>query len=1162
MFNRFKGLVALFSVLCISIITGASAYFYFDGEAEDPIDETIDNSTSSSGDNGITADNILENYEFGVDKNLNEEYTYIFFPSTLYAELYTATQNSEDVNIQKLNPEDFFGYNEVILNDSGDPAMSADNQPQYNIVKKGNTTYYDYMVDKLNSDKKYYLYSTPIQTDYAVPENTTEAIANNKHTHYFGDGLEGDDYAYFGYDLGMTDPYSINNKDAFKFLEYNYNVDKYYKPYNYANSGNNRRPDIDWVQYDYSMDSLGLKFSYSDEVLSPIFNNTDFDISLDLEKELYESGYNKKDLYYLFTNLYQKGSSSTLTKAKLENTRINYRYRYEGLWVDSSDTFSDTFDNFSLVTNLKNLGIGDSNFVNYNPEKPYIGAWTNSNDRMRHILILLDGDEGYFAYYYDEKYTTVPFIYNAVTDEETNKTTITFSNDESGDRRVDGTVTLSVGDYTGQIVNRAQYRNDRFGFWTAFYDWDDINNKDQYNESLHYGSRYLPIKITVNGNLTPDTMSKVVPSISASTFDKYMWFDYTANIWTYATSSSDLEYNAALGGFTAKDISNIFDIMQHPSKYADNNGVIRLFPVFSNGKNYGSTSASDGGSDGIQAFFKYKSKDTSIDNNLLPSATKLTYSTNKFNGDDLYGTNNIVNYAVLKNVELVKDRYDQIEFKITTTISPGGWGSEWTSAYVFSGSAIDDFIDIYGEGLYTFYLFIGNRASNKSWQYDEAFSNTNNGQSFLTYIENMQNDSNGNSNSLANKHLMPINEINGSIVTNGTSGFKFLDGDRNSADSRPIALTIEKVTNLRLVTDIPIIENSDGKPSGNQDWTQIDSSVQAGLINAQNFILADDIYEITDTQYKNENLTGENLSGTTVDSSNPYIYLIQNADFRFVNNLYFQIRFSNQYIKDGMTVKTDYAEVSNQDETPKYLAYKIDKENIIKFKFQDSNDTDDNDVFIDNTDSISGDLNGQTVERQGFKLRDYNARGVYDILLVSTNDAASDEHRFNMYINRHTNSFIKLFRGDPGTFKYDINLGETNVTDFFVSHKLPSEASEDEQYQVRSTNSKLLWNGQTFLGEYLQTSTKGTGYTEEVADAAESTILDAIKKELGVEPGRDKIYPIYDAVTKKQIAYYNSGVGRLFTSDGSTADNSVSLNLFTIMKNYVLYIGDQIDLVA
>ena len=133
-------------------------------------------------------------------------------------------------------------------------------------------------------------------------------------------------------------------------------------------------------------------------------------------------------------------------------------------------------------------------------------------------------------------------------------------------------------------MNRAQYRNDRFGFWTSFYDWDDPNNKDYYIENS--ASRYLPIKITVNGNLTPDDMAKVIPSVSTSTFDSHLWFDYTSNVWTYTKGTEVTpEYTTAVGGFTAKDITNVFDIMQNPSKYADNN-VIRLYPVFSNGKNY------------------------------------------------------------------------------------------------------------------------------------------------------------------------------------------------------------------------------------------------------------------------------------------------------------------------------------------------------------------------------------------------------------------------------------------------------------------------------------------------------------------------------------------------------------------------------------------------
>lgn len=82
MFKRFKGLMALFAIICVTAIAGGSAYFYFGGSVSD--DKVIDNSADTPNDTGVKADNILENYEFGVDKDLNETYTYYFFPSTLY----------------------------------------------------------------------------------------------------------------------------------------------------------------------------------------------------------------------------------------------------------------------------------------------------------------------------------------------------------------------------------------------------------------------------------------------------------------------------------------------------------------------------------------------------------------------------------------------------------------------------------------------------------------------------------------------------------------------------------------------------------------------------------------------------------------------------------------------------------------------------------------------------------------------------------------------------------------------------------------------------------------------------------------------------------------------------------------------------------------------
>ena len=265
-----------------------------------------------------------------------------------------------------------------------------------------------------------------------------------------------------------------------------------------------------------------------------------------------------------------------------------------------------------------------------------------------------------------------------------------------------------------------------------------------------------------------------------------------------------------------------------------------------------------------------------------------------------------------------------------------------------------------------------------------------------------------------------------------------------------------------------------------------------------------------------------------------------------------------------MNVRTVYP--GDGADVPKYVAYKANGQ-IMKFFYQNS----DEGIFINNTEPIkgTGTVLGENeqeqqveIERTGFKLANYNARGIYDILLVSTGfNVATGTQNFDMYINRHKNNFIKLFNGNPGVFDYSVNVGETVENDKFVAHKLPNEG---EGSQVRADTSSLIWNGQTYLGEYLATSTTGTGYGDKVDKVEEvfsenETFIDSIKRTLGVTPGKDTIYPIIDAVTNKTIAYYNAGIGRLFTAYGSTDGlNGNNLDLFTTMKNYVLYIGDPI----
>lgn len=1149
MFPRLKGLMTLFAILCVAAIAGGSAYFYFGGKVSD--ERSISNETEGTDNTGgVTADNILENYEFGNDKDLNETYTYYFFPSTLYM--------TNDFFDPDTMPETVFGYNEVILDDNGDPVLDSNNQPQYKIVqdnitgisRNGETydTYFSYLKKYLNSDTTTYLNSSSIQPNYSFSNKgkSSEQNSVDGNVYTYGISVSGDDSHVQGYSTSMKDPYILNNTKLSSELLLN-NV----KSINYKKGSKEGYNNFYHLNGDFN-----TTIEYADEVLSPIYyeensENKTYDISLGLNDE-------KIELINAYADYYQHGSNSRLNSNSLTVTSDNGQIHYKGSWPnrvyiqgtfrDHSPFYNNTSDHELQCFSLEEI-----------EKSPRLGTWFGTNsDRSTIVFTFLKNGRGYF---YDfAGYEIVGFDYSDSDNSDGSKK-ISFETDTSPSYPFgfSGTLQLNTSDPTSQMVNRAQYRNDRFGFWTAFYDWDDPTNLGSYIQNS--ASRYLPIKITVNGNLTPDDMSKVIPTLSASMFDNNMWADFSANVWTYVPYDSEnkqydfdsedsKEYTTGTGGFTAKDINNIFDIMQNPSKYADKDGNIRLFPVFSNGKNAGSDKKENGGSDAIQASFEYNSLfEPTINNDINPSSTKMTYSSVDYK---YYAYD--VNYAVLKNVAITKDKFTSFKIRIDTTDTVTHWSGNWTDIYSFNPDQLNKLISVYGEGLYTFYLFVGGRATNEN-RGDTPF----NGQDLVSKVT--ADSSPGNE--LYKKYILPLSDSFGTdIVVDGASSNKYVYNTKDDINeqARPVALAVEKVTNLRLVSDIPIAEDESGEPKNDQNWAEIDNSIKQGLLNAKNFTIADEVYGFDANIYEMDNI--DLTLGTRLDTNNPYIYVIQNADFRFVNNLYFQIRFSNDYIANSMNVVTDYKYAP--EGTQKYIAYSIQGQ-VIKFKFQDSQN--DNDVFIDNTNPISGDLNGQTVERQGFKLKDYNARGIFDILLISTGTEGGKQF-YNMYVNRHKNSFIKLFDGNPGTFEYQAE-GTNQATNNFVSHKLPSEVSPEEKQDsikdpTRDENSSLIWNGQTYLGEYLTSKTVGTRYSRNGTNEEtpitdpnnDNSLFAAIQACCGVTPGVDTIYAIKDAVTGQVVAYYNSGVGRLFTSSGSVGDTSDSLDLFTIVKNYVLYIEE------
>lgn len=1050
MFTKFKLLVGLVAVTLVSAVTIGLSTFYFGNTAKKEVG--IQNTAGETGhdEEEVKADNILENYDFG-QEDLNESYTYIFFPSTLYNEF-----NADGIT----DPENTFGYNEVILDDFGDP-VTKDGEVQYEVVTKdededitgvyfdgsefsevstlGSTyyeNYYDLLKNSLNNNSEYYLYDLS-SGDY--PSSNTDESKDSDWT--------GDRNRYFEINK-INDLYALNNYDAFEFF-------KGYESYN------ERLSIGEYFQGNYLWKDSERNYGIVYDVSGYFYNN------IDPEEP---NNYGARELSF-------SKEQEILTPLVNDNT---HESTYDGQTVKYDFGLDLTADYNDRSKEGGEIDVYISNFIR--------------------------GDEG-------------------------------LSPDDNGNPDWDG-----EQNYDEQLQKRRQYRNDRFGFWTEFYDWSASSNNPNYDpdNDLYIegtGSRYLPIKITTNGNLTPDTLAEILPDLSASMYSKDVYSDYTANVWTYNTTNSTnpRDYSTATGGFTSKDIANIFDIMQNPSNYADEDNVIRLYPVYSNGKvpNDPRPAIEDGGRDALRAKFTYSGTNDTLTSKLI-THKKLVYSkeSDEFNGIKL-------NYAILKNIYLEPGLYTSISFDGDYAYGSGEWRGRWHSMFRADNSQITNFLNTYGEGLYTFYLVIGNSA---------GIGDTNvtleNVQSYITSDQSK-------CVSLNQKSLIPwdfytVKDDKIEDSTGYTTGYTsyLQDHDDMDRNNRPVALFIEKVTNLRLVTDIPIKESEDGIPSKDQDWKGIDSSVQAGLLSAKNFLLADGVT----TYNKDEN--GDPIDGQDVTS--PYVYFIQNADFRYVNNLYFQIRFSNQYIPNALRIVTDFDDYTDTDDPLSGVDTEITNKNPNKYvsyeiggtKFELASQTELDDFYIQNVSASSSD----GITREGFKLKDYYARGVYDIMLVangSYSEGEGDDERsirvYNMYINRHTNSFIKVFDRDPGTFTYTGG----GISGTFVKHKVSGDGESlatGESY----TTAKKIWQGRGYLGEMFTSSSVFEDTSNSLLTSLQSYFNEA-------QTTKYTLYKLVDAVTNRAVAYYDTtSGGTLFNSQGSTKNGSI--DLFMILKNYVLYL--------
>lgn len=994
MFKKSKFLILLPILLLVTLVTGGFSYYLFNTSSNVT---SLDNVGTGSTTNESRNDKIYENYSFS-DTGSGNEYTFYFFPSTLYLELY---------NRGNERPEEVFGYNELVFDDNGNPQVNAEGEPVYKVVGKTQSV-------------KRTLYTLQYE----------QRTANGEL------GLSGWEWTWGSWSVTQT-------------------VKVYGRPSGYFKIGD---------------------FYYTDQQGEGVPASGD-----------------------------RRGNGNTQTRFSIIRTQ------------------KEDYANESYYGYLVNYLNNDSNY--------YYRA-NNGIDLSNNRYTQQNGSGS-----------------NEILSPTANEADI-----------YDLELTPATGQSNPEVyMGRRQYRNDRLGFWPTFYDQDYSRSRNENVDFSGQGSRYLPIKITINGNLTSDLYDLAVPTPLTSTYidasgagDQY--FNYFFSLRTYVTDKDNPPYQTAIQGLYGRSQANIFDIMRNPSLYADKNNVIRLYPYFTRGN--GNATGEENNTDNILAQYKYGKADR-MDS--LISETPFTYQSETLT----YGNGDTLNYAVLNNIYLETDKYSDISFRIDTTLNSSHNGHNVLS-HKLSQSSLNKIVSDFGEGTYNFYMFVRNagrdftdyyyvnsigenRIGNireilvgtapekdrqqlftgtstyftslyrKNLFYVSTDSNGDNWEDELEYLDTKGDSAGGSSRIISNKPD-ETDPNTGEVLKDNT-------GNHGIVNYRAVLLMFEKVSNFKVVEDIPFPELTEEPEGSNHfkgefSWsTDIDSAISTIYDHSKNMILANEVYEINSTTFNDENFTLG--SETNLSIENPFIYVIQNCDFRYVDSLFFQIRVGNDYIRQAINIVTNF----DSSKGPQYLAYQSGRDSnnnpiYSYFASQSALFNNEDEFFIQNADVTDQDGKGDT--RNGLKLKDNYARGVYDLMLVPTGSRTPGiPIDCNLYIYRHRVDFIKIMKAAPGTTSI---INGQDVGAKFIDHY---------------DNDQVLWQYSFYIGDTFSSTS---------SNDSNVSVLDALNN-YAKSSGKEN-FALKDSVTREAIAYYRNGT--LYGPNGNSTAGEVEL--FTILKNYVLYV--------
>lgn len=571
----------------------------------------------------------------------------------------------------------------------------------------------------------------------------------------------------------------------------------------------------------------------------------------------------------------------------------------------------------------------------------------------------------------------------------------TFNRCYIGDPILDVTNRIHTED---RFLERNQHRYDRFGFWSQL----------AYNEG-----RYLPIKINVKTSFSYEDFEQAAQIPFTSMGDSNSWYNYTSPCWayiehsgskytlpSYATAINNQQTNAnnnITSAFRTYDIARYFDLMKNFDKYADSNNVIRLFPTFSNGKNpRAGSNANQGGRDAVRMQVEYKSQSNSLYNDewLYTMYTNEQIDSYKEDGES-NATKNI-KLAMYSNLNI--NNFKTITYQVAWSYGSCNWSGEWPSVYTLDENIIEKIKDLYGDGLYNFYFFMGNNALN--------MSNSTIGTS-LTNLPSKVASASPNDNlfsDLQGKVLLTLDDL-GSQSSNSLTYL----GAKNTTSYRPIRICIEKIRTIKIITETDATSEQELQ----NNYTNINNVFR--FIN-------DDIYEIE----SGSPLVNDVGNTLPINKQFPYCYIIRDIDFTELSSKYLQIRFQRRYRKDLNFAGTD-GPLEGNDPAPNtdiiYDPLKEDTDDKVagffekEQRFVNAFGSGDNGIF--KTEYLTP--NGSNTSQLFLSLKNEEMKGIYDFLIIyrpiettTTVQGKTYTHKRGIYLYayRHTNLFIKILAND------------------------------------------------------------------------------------------------------------------------------------------------------